>query len=180
MFEKEHIMGLATFIQTHEHEIVKEWEIFAQNCKPAADELDPVMLRDHIRDLLRSIIKDLRAPPLTEQEREEKAKGIMPKEKYDPAALTHGEIRFRAGFNIVQVHLEFCALRSDIIKLWSNEWTRSNRDWSTPAEIIPELIILNEAIDKMVSDSLSSYVESARQSDPAHAPLAASELKVRH
>ena len=173
-------MGLAAFIQTHENEIVEEWETFAQKCKPAADQMNRSMLRDHIRDLLRSIVNNLRVPPLTEKVLEEKAEGILPKEKYDSAALTHGEIRWMVGFNEVQVHLEFCALRAGIIKLWSNEWIKSNREWSTPAEIIPELIILNEAIDKLVSDSLSSYIESARQSNSARAPLTTSESMLQY
>jgi hypothetical protein len=153
-------MGLAAFIQTHENDIVEEWERFAKTCKPAAEGMNTLALRNHIHKLLRFIVDDL-GTAQTEHERDEKGKGRQPRAENDSVAETHGDIRFSDGFDIVQVHSEFRALRASVIKLWTKEWTKSNRDWSTPADIIPELMRFNEVIDQMVSESLSRYIDKS-------------------
>lgn len=152
-------MSLAVFIKTHENQIIEEWEAFAKTCSPAADEMDTDMQRDYIRGLLRFIASDIMTPQ-TEAERDQKGKGKAPKAegKDDSAAETHGEERFRSGFDLMQLHAEFRALRASVLKLWTNEWTKSNRDWQTPADVIPDLMRFNEAIDQMFSESLKRYL----------------------
>ena len=174
-------MGLATFIRTHENDIIEEWEKFARTCTPAADEMNSTMLRNHIRKLLRFVVDDLGSPQ-TEKERGEKSKGLAPETGNSGVAETHGDIRFTEGFDVIQVHSEFRALRASVLKLWSKEWTASNRDWSTPAEIIPDLMRFNEAIDQMVSESLSRYVKSGHSAPctPAEAAKTDSELNSQH
>ena len=172
IIEEDYIMGLAAFIQLHEKDIIEEWETFAQTCKPAADDMDPPALRNHIRKLLQFIIDDLRTPQ-TEEERSKKAKGMGPKAEDDSVAGTHGEIRLTDGFDLVQVHSEFRALRASVLKLWSNEWTKSNKDWVTPAEIIPDIMRFNEAIDQLVSESLCSYINKSDDPRPSPSTYAA-------
>jgi hypothetical protein len=153
-------MSLASFITLHENDIIDEWVKFAQTCEPAAFKMSPALLRNHIRKLLRFIMEDL-GTPQTEQQRSEKSKGRGLKAENDSEAETHGDIRFTEGFDVLQVHAEFRALRASVLKLWSNEWARSNTDWITPADVIPDLMRFNEAIDQMVSESLSRYINKS-------------------
>jgi hypothetical protein len=145
-------MGLAGFIRSNENQIVEEWEAFARTCKPAADKLSSSLLRDHIRDLLKFI-----ADELVNYRRKEES--CNPKIGENKPAEKHGELRFKVGFDIIQLYSEYRALRRTVFKLWSADWVTSNKEWSTPSDIIPDLMRFNEVIDELISESLASYVE---------------------
>jgi hypothetical protein len=146
------LIGLASFIKSREDDIIDNWESFARSLLPAAAEMDSRMLRDHIRWLLRFIVKDLGASQ----------SGQADHKSTEYAPEMHGEDRFRDGFDLIQLHAEFRALRSSILKLWTKEWSQSNREWITPADVIPDLIRFNEIIDKMLSKSLEGYLEARK------------------
>ena len=144
-------MRLAAFIRSDESAIVAAWEEFAQTYLPAAAHMDRVALRDHIVGLLRFIADDLETPQ-TERERSEKAKGQGPKDGGggDSAAETHADLRFTGGFDTVEMVSEFRALRASVTKLW-------RAAWDEPEAIIPDLLRFNEAIDQVMTESLSRY-----------------------
>jgi signal transduction histidine kinase len=151
-------MGLAAFIRSNKEAIVAEWEAFAQTYLPAAAHMDRVALRDHIVGLLRFIADDLETSQ-TERERSEKAKGQGPKGggAHDSAAETHADLRFTGGFDTVEMISEFRALRASVIKLWRAEWTKTE-------DILPDLLRFNEAIDQVMTESLSRFTEKFNHS----------------
>jgi signal transduction histidine kinase len=146
-------MELAAFIRSKEEAIVAEWEAFAQTYLPSAAHMDRSALRDHILGLLRFIANDLETSQ-TERERSEKAKGQGPKEggADDSAAETHADLRFKGGFDTVEMISEFRALRASVIKLWRAEWAKTET-----TDILPDLLRFNEAIDQVMTESLSRF-----------------------
>ena len=153
-------MGLATFIRSKEDVIVAEWEAFAHTYLPSAAHMDRSALRDHIVGLLRFIADDLETPE-TERERSEKAKGRGPKEggARDSAAETHAAIRFTGGFDTIEMVSEFRALRASVVKLWRTEWAKADA-----ADILPDLLRFNEAIDQVMTESLSRFTDKFNHS----------------
>jgi signal transduction histidine kinase len=154
------IMGLAAFIRSNEEAIVAEWEAFAQTYLPSAAHMDRSALRDHIIGLLRFIANDLETSQ-TERERSQKAKGQGPKEGgvHDSAAETHADLRFTGGFDTVEMISEFRALRASVIKLWRVEWAKTET-----ADILPDLLRFNEAIDQVMTESLSRFTNKVNHS----------------
>src|ERR1017187_1755111 len=153
-------MGLAAFIRSKEEAIVAEWEAFAQEYLPSAAHMDRSALRDHILSLLRFIANDLETSQ-TERERSEKAKGQGPKEggAHDSAAETHADLRFTGGFDTVEMMAEFRALRASVIKLWRADWANTET-----VDILPELLRFNEAIDQVMTESLSRFIDRLNHS----------------
>ena len=153
-------MGLAAFIRSNEEAIVAEWEAFAQTYLPSAAHMDRSALRDHIIGLLRFIANDLETSQ-TERERSQKAKGQGPKEGgvHDSAAETHADLRFTGGFDTVEMISEFRALRASVIKLWRVEWAKTET-----ADILPDLLRFNEAIDQVMTESLSRFTNKVNHS----------------
>jgi signal transduction histidine kinase len=148
-------MELAAFIRSNENVIVAEWEAFAQTYLPSAAHMDRSALHDHVIGLLRFIAKDLETSE-TERERSEKAKGQGPKEggAHDSAAETHAVLRFRGGFDTIEMISEFRALRASVIKLWRAEWAKAKS-----ADILPDLLRFNEAIDQVMTESLARFTQ---------------------
>jgi len=153
-------MGLAAFIRSKEEAIVAEWEAFAQTYLPSAARMNRSALRDHVVGLLRFIANDLETSQ-TERERSEKAKGQGPKEggAHDSAAETHADLRFMGGFDTVEMISEFRALRASVIKLWRSEWAQTET-----AEILPDLLRFNEAIDQVMTESLFRFTNKLNHS----------------
>jgi len=150
-------MGLAVFIRSNEDAIVADWQTFAQTYLPSAEHMDRTALRDHIVGLLRFVADDLETPE-TERERSEKAKGRAPNQGgHGGAAATHADLRFAAGFDTIEMISEFRALRASVIKLWRTEWTKID-------DVLPDLLRFNEAIDQIMTESLSRFVENFNHS----------------
>jgi len=153
-------MELAAFIRSNEGVIVAEWEAFAHTYLVSAAHMDRSALRDHIIGLLRFIADDLETSE-TERERSEKAKGRGPKEggAHDSAAETHAALRFTGGFDTIEMVSEFRALRASVIKLWRAEWANADA-----ADILPDLLRFNEAIDQVMTESLGRFTEKLTHS----------------
>ena len=153
-------MELAAFIRSNEDVIVAEWEAFTHTYLPSAEHMDRSALRDHIVGLLRFIAGDLQTSE-TERERSEKAKGRGPKGggAHDSAAETHAALRFTGGFDTIEMVSEFRALRASVIKLWRAEWANSDA-----ADILPDLLRFNEAIDQVMTESLERFTRKLTNS----------------
>ena len=152
-------MGLASFIRENEEAIVSGWQEFAQTYLPAAAHLDRAALRDHIIGLLRFIAVDLETPE-TEKERSDKSKGQGQNDgaPLDGAAETHADLRKAEGFDTIEMISEFRALRASVIKLWRAEW--GNTD-----DVLPDLLRFNEAIDQIMTESLTRFVTRFNDSE---------------
>ena len=151
-------MELSVFIKKNEEPIILEWQSFAKMYLPSAADMDRTALRDHILGLLRFIVADLETPE-TEKERSDKAKGqgIKGGKHKDGAAGSHGDLRFAAGFDTIEMISEFRALRASVIKLWRAEWKQAN-------DVLPDLLRFNEAVDQIMTESLLRFIENSKTS----------------
>jgi signal transduction histidine kinase len=152
-------MRLADFILRDMEAILAEWEGFAATLLPAATGMTSLALRDHAKQILEAVAKDL-STPQTKEAQSEKSKGRAPKLLGAPetAAETHAVLRARSGFDINQLAAEYRALRASVLTRWI--------DACTPDEIrLDDVVRFNEAIDQGIAESISFFstqVDQAR------------------
>jgi signal transduction histidine kinase len=152
-------MRLAHFILRDMEAILAEWEAFAATLLPAATGMTSLALRDHARQILEAVAKDL-STPQTKEAQSEKSKGRAVKLLGAPetAAETHAVLRARGGFDINQLAAEYRALRASVLTRWI--------DACQPGEIrLGDCIRFNEAIDQGIAESISFFstqVDQAR------------------
>jgi hypothetical protein len=60
--EKDTHIRLAEFIRQNQQPIIGEWETFAETMTPAATDMSPLALRDHIKEILLFIANDMETP----------------------------------------------------------------------------------------------------------------------
>ncbi|HUS13241.1 MAG TPA: hypothetical protein VMZ30_22410 [Pyrinomonadaceae bacterium] len=95
---------MADFILRNMETILGEWEAFAMTLLPAATGMTSLALRDHAKQILEAVAKDL-STRQTKEAQAEKSKGRAPKLAVAPetAAQTHAVLRARSGFDINQL-----------------------------------------------------------------------------
>ena len=150
-------MRLAQFIATETEAIVAEWESFAATLLPVAAGMSSLELRDHARQILDAVAKDL-STPQTRQEQFDKSRGLAAVLQNAPetAAQTHAVLRARRGFDINQLCAEYRALRATVLRLYLD----------APGAQPPELndvIRFNEAIDQALAESVSFFSRQTEQ-----------------
>jgi signal transduction histidine kinase len=152
-------MRLAEFILRHMEAILKEWEAFAATQLPAAATMTPLALRDHAKQILLAIAKDLSAPQ-TKQAQAEKSKGNAPHLIWAPetAAETHAILRAQSGFDINQLAAEYRALRASVLRLWMDACRPHDPN-------LVDVVRFNEGVDQAIAESInyfSTQVDQAR------------------
>ena len=150
-------MRLADFILRNMETILVEWEEFAATLLPAAAGMTSIALRDHAKEILEAVAKDL-STPQTKEAQAEKSKGRAPELTGETAAQTHAVLRARGGFDIKQLAAEYRALRASVLRLWMEA--------CEPDEIsLDDIVRFNEAIDQAIAESIgffSAQVDQAR------------------
>lgn len=152
-------MRLANFILRNMETILGEWEQFAATLLPGAAGMTSLALRNHAKEILEAVAKDL-STPQTKEAQAEKSKGRAPKLMLAPetAAQTHAVLRARSGFDINQLAAEYRALRASVLHLWMEA--------CQPDEIsLDDIGRFNEAIDQAIAESIgffSAQVDQAR------------------
>jgi signal transduction histidine kinase len=143
---------LADFIRSNTSDILAAWEAFAREL-PIAATMDVAALRDHARDMLDVIARDLETTQ-SESERADKSRGAQPKEtgSGQTAAGKHGFGRAESGFHVEVMIAEFRALRASVIRLWRARQERAD------AVDLEDLTRFNEAIDQAVAESVAQYM----------------------
>ncbi|MBT2303211.1 HAMP domain-containing histidine kinase [Variovorax paradoxus] len=152
-------MQLAAFIELAKEEILAESVAYARTITTLKDE-DEVVLRNHLPRVLKAISADLH----TAQSRTEsikKSHGDAPAAGggQETAAETHGLLRARSGLHIEQVVAEYRALRSCVLRLWSEAYPPD-------PDAVQDVGRFNEAIDQALAESVRVYateVERWRQ-----------------
>lgn len=135
------------------------WEAFAATQLPAARHMKPLALRDHAREILQAVSKDISTPQSREAQTA-KSLGLAPILSGAPetAAQTHGFLRAQSGFDINQLAAEYRALRASVLRLWDDD--------SQPESMhLDDIIRFNEAIDQAFAESVTFYsaqVDQAR------------------
>lgn len=142
---------LATFIRENTEEILTEWETFAASL-PQGDTMDMTALRDHAKEMLAVIARDLERPQ-TKNAQAEKARGGSDAGSREApnAAQEHGAGRAESGFTMGEMVSEFRALRASVMRLW----TRSQGE-ATAADL-EDMTRFNEAIDQAIAESIERF-----------------------
>jgi signal transduction histidine kinase len=149
---------LARFIREHTEEILIEWETFAR-ALPMGGSMDIKALRDHAKDMLGVIARDLETPQ-TSAEQTDKGQGKSDAAEHDAttAAQSHGAGRAESGFTAGQMVSEFRALRASVIRLWARQQHEVG-----PADL-DDVTRFNEAIDQAISESIIRYTDEIDRS----------------
>src|SRR3979411_2301063 len=99
---KGNAMRLAQFITENLEEILVEWEAFAASLLAPGQIMTSLALRDHATQILQAIAEDIEEGQ-TELEQDYKSKGyVRIAESTRTAAMTHGALRYLAGFDLRQ------------------------------------------------------------------------------
>ncbi len=150
-------MRLADFIVRNMEPILVQWEAFAATLLPAARSMDSRGLRDHARQILEAVVKDLRSPQTREAQREKSlGRAPEPTNAEETAAQTHAVLRARRGFDINQLAAEYRALRASVLRLWIDECQPS-------APHLGDMIRFNEAIDQALAESVAFFTAQVEQ-----------------
>lgn len=150
-------MRLADFIVRNMEPILVQWEAFAATLLPAARSMDSRGLRDHARQILEAVVKDLRSPQTREAQREKSlGRAPEPTNAEETAAQTHAVLRARRGFDINQLAAEYRALRASVLRLWIDECQPS-------APHLDDMIRFNEAIDQALAESVAFFTAQVEQ-----------------
>jgi signal transduction histidine kinase len=152
-------MRLADFIVHNDEAILAEWEAFAASLLPAASGMTSLALRDHAKQILGAVARDM-STPQTKDAQSEKSKGHAPQLLGAPetAAQTHAVLRARSGFDINQMAAEYRALRASVLRLWMDSCEIHEID-------LNDMVRFNEAIDQGIAESISFFstqVDQAR------------------
>jgi signal transduction histidine kinase len=139
--------------------ILTEWEAFAATRLPAAATMTPLALRDHAKQILEAIAKDLstfqsRDAQIAKSMGEVSGSLDMP----ETAAETHAVLRAQSGFDINQLAAEYRALRASVLRLWIDAL-------QPEPPHLGDAIRFNEAIDQALAESItlfSAQVDHAR------------------
>lgn len=152
-------MRLAEFILQDMEAILEEWDAFAAAHIPAAARMTPEAVRDHAKQILTTVAKDL-STFQTEQAQSEKSKGLALETSGDPetAAETHAVLRAQKGFDINALVAEYRALRASVLRRWMKAYRPDDLS-------LEDVVRFNEAIDQAIAESIeyfTAHVDRAR------------------
>lgn len=147
-------MTLSEFIRLHKEEIMQKWETFAKTV-PVAKNFSQKILRNHISMLLDFIADDI-ATGQTALEQTNKSQGQGETDSAEGGGITHGDVRFLDGFDVIEMSAEFRALRASVLKLWQQHCTITEGSFD-------EAERFNEAIDQLQMESLLQYNNAINQ-----------------
>ncbi|SHH24478.1 sensor histidine kinase KdpD [Massilia sp. CF038] len=144
-------MRLDQFIDDSMDAILAEWEAFAGTQAPAADQMSPLALRDHARQILSAIALDI-GTLQNDEEQLAKSQGLAPDAASgQSAASIHGALRQASDFSLLQLSAEFRALRATVLRLWLPHVSQMN------AQAVQHMVRFNEAIDQALAESVVTY-----------------------
>ncbi len=143
-------MRLADFIEANASRITDGAEVFAATQAPAGSQMDSVSLRDHIPEVLAAIVIDLRTSQTLSEQRTKSLGHASIVDALESAAGSHGRLRAKSGFNVVQMVAEFRALRAAVLRLWL-------ADKASPGSDVDDMIRFNEAIDQALAESIADF-----------------------
>jgi signal transduction histidine kinase len=143
-------LQLCAFINENMEPIVAEWEAFARTLLPAAATMTPLALRDHAREILQAIAKEIAS---------ERSEAQPPgRSGEETAAAAHGALRHLSGFNLQQLGSEYRALRASVIKLWRVHLAKEHHG------PLDDLTQFNASVDKALAESIASYADELARS----------------
>lgn len=143
----------ARFLEQNVETVVDEFEAFARETGPAAQNLSAKELRDHAALVLNAIAADM-ATAQSPSSQHEKAEGHVvgaPFTRIVQTARQHAQHRFRQGFTLPQMLSEYRALRASVIRRWRMQESGAGR------EQLDELTRFGEAVDEGLTEAIGWY-----------------------
>lgn len=152
-------MRLSTFIERNTEVIVDEWAEFARSCLPPAKDLSDEDLRDHARQLLQHMARDMEQPQSGEAQHA-KSRGNQPGNapELTEVAKADAEQRLRQGFSLAEMLAEYRALRASVVRRWMESLQSVDQD------ALAELVRFNEAIDQALTEAVAWYADQVEES----------------
>lgn len=151
-------MQLHEFIRENLQPILAEWERFAKTLPPGIN-MDVAGLRDHAREILETIVRDM-SESQSHDEQESKSKGgeSQQADRFRESARLHASVRLRDGFDFVHIVSEYRALRASVIRLWTQKTGIADK------EALYQLTRFNEGIDQSLCYVIKAFSEQVEQS----------------
>ena len=154
---REQPIRLANFITENLEQILVEWEAFAASLLQPGHSMTSLALRDHATQILLAIAEDIESSQ-SDLEQSYKSKGyVQIAEATRTAAMTHGALRYLAGFDLRQLAAEFRALRASVLRLWLKKGVAGETGFY-------EMTRFNEAIDQALAESIANYSDEVGRS----------------
>ena len=142
--------ALADFVEHHAETIIDQAITFAKSVD-ATRQMDEAALRDHLPEIIETIVADLRTPQTRAEEiAKSEGRAPVPGDRPRPAAATHALHRAHSGYSISNLVSEYRALRASVLRLWADACD------GHPAAV-EEVARFNEAIDQAIAESVSHY-----------------------
>jgi signal transduction histidine kinase len=150
-------MNLSQFIPENLESILAEWEKFARTV-PSATAMDAGALRDHAKEILLAIARDMDVEQ-SDEEQSIKSKGLQVSRSAEVTdATNHASVRFAEGFSLIEMASEYRALRASAVRLWLVQLeTDAKGD-------ICELTRFNEGIDQALTESIKCFSDKLDRS----------------
>jgi signal transduction histidine kinase len=148
--------SLADFLEQHSETIIADAVDFARTID-VGRALDDVTLRDHLPEIIATVVADLRTPQ-TRLEEIDKSEGRSSPDPAAPmsAAGTHALHRALSGYSISNLVAEYRALRASVLRKWLEGSERG-----TPG--LDQITRFNEAIDEAITESVRYYAEEVER-----------------
>lgn len=150
--------SLADFLHANIDKILAEWEAFARTLLPSAATMDSLALRDHAKQILQAIAKDMVTAQSPREQAEKSTDDTSRRVAVQTAAAIHGTLRHTSGFDLRQLVAEYRALRASVLRLWE-EHTGDRRP-----DALYEMTRFNEAIDQALAESVAHYSDGVNRS----------------
>src|SRR5688500_5452091 len=120
--------------------------------------MDSVALRDHAKQILQAIAKDIVTPQSPREQAEKSTDDTSDDLTVQTAAASHGTLRHTSGFDLRQLVAEYRALRASVLRLWEEHTGDKQRD------AVYQVTRFNEAIDQALAESVAHYSEGVNRS----------------
>ncbi len=150
--------NLADFVRANMDKILAEWETFARTLLPSAATMDSLALRDHAKQILQAIAKDIVTAQSPREQAEKSIDDTSEDLTVQTAAASHGALRHTSGFDLRQLVAEYRALRASVLRLWEQHAGDKQPD------AVYQVTRFNEAIDQALAESVAHYADGVNKS----------------
>ncbi len=148
-------MRLPEFLHSHMEEILTEWVAFLHTLQAAGTISSELVLRDHARNILLAIARDVDTSQNAEQQYQKSRGQGLHAIGPQSAASIHGALRQASSFSLLQLSAEFRALRATVLRLWLPKVEHMTNDTAS------EMVRFNEAIDQALAEAITTYSAQA-------------------
>ena len=144
-------MRLSTFIESHQIEILTEWDTFAKTLFSGMSGCKLTLIRDHAKEMLQELACEMDQKESPQQQKAKSLGAPSPNHPDESAANVHGLLRHHDGLSFTSLAAEFRALRASVLRLWLPKIPVVTK------QVLLDIVRFNEAIDEALADSIATY-----------------------